>query len=206
MTREPPFALRTIGPEPDGATPLEEDLKGLIPDFVATRADLNQVEYENIAKALPWAQRQARLRGTAGLLDYPFLFALHRAMFGDVWRWAGTQRRRATNIGVDPAQIPDQTRRTLDDAMYWHDNRVFYVDERAARLHYRLVTVHPFPNGNGRATRLIADLYLASVGAAPFTWGASRLDMASEVRTAYIDSLTAAQIDDCASLVTFARS
>jgi hypothetical protein len=46
--------MRTIGPEPYGATPLEaEDLEGLIPDFVATRADLNQVEFENIIKALP---------------------------------------------------------------------------------------------------------------------------------------------------------
>jgi Fic-DOC domain mobile mystery protein B len=207
VTEEPPFGLRTIGPEPDGATPLEhEDLKGLIPDFVATRADLNQVEYENIAKALPWAQRQARLRGTAGLLEYAFLFALHREMFGDVWRWAGTQRQRVTNIGVDPSQIPDETRRALDDAKYWHDNNVFSIDERAARLHYRLVSVHPFPNGNGRATRLIADLYLASVGATPFTWGASRLDTANEARKVYIQSLIAAQMDGCASLVTFART
>jgi Fic-DOC domain mobile mystery protein B len=127
-------------------------------------------------------------------------------MFGDVWRWAGTQRQRVTNIGVDPSQIPEQTRHALDDAKYWHDNGVFSVDERAARLHYRLVSVHPFPNGNGRATRLIADLYLASVGATPFTWGASRLDTASEARKAYIQSLIGAQTDDCASLVTFARS
>jgi hypothetical protein len=43
----PTFDLRTIGPEPAGASLLEEEeLKALIPDFVATRADLNQVEYE----------------------------------------------------------------------------------------------------------------------------------------------------------------
>ena len=74
-------------------------------------------------------------------------------MFGDVWRWAGTQRQRVTNIGVDPSQIPEETRRALDDAKYWHDNNVLSFDERAARLHYRLVSAHPFPpNGNGRAT------------------------------------------------------
>jgi len=87
------FNVRSIGPEPSGATPIEEeDLEGLIPDFVATRTDLNQVEFENITKALPWAQRQARTLGTEGILDYGFMLTLHRRMFGDVWTWAGTQR------------------------------------------------------------------------------------------------------------------
>lgn len=44
-----PFFVSSLGPEPAGATPLvEEDLEGLIPSFVATRADLNVVEFENI--------------------------------------------------------------------------------------------------------------------------------------------------------------
>jgi hypothetical protein len=99
----PTFNVRTIGPEPAGTTPIEqEDLEGLIPDFVATRADLNQVEFENIVKALPWAQRQARTLGPEGILDYGFMLTLHRRMFGDVWEWAGTQRWRVTNIGVEP--------------------------------------------------------------------------------------------------------
>ena len=53
-----PLNVSTIGPEPTGATPVDdEDLDGLIPTYVSTRADLNQVEYENIARAIPWAQR-----------------------------------------------------------------------------------------------------------------------------------------------------
>lgn len=204
-----PFHLRSIGPEPEGATPIEaEDLEGLIPYFVATRADVNQVEYENIAQALPWAIQQARLLGPLGLLEYPFAFALHQRMFGDVWTWAGTQRRRETNIGVPPHQIPTQVRQALDDARFWHEQDVLAVDERAARIHYRLVSVHPFPNGNGRCTRLIADLYLRSVGAVPFTWGTrtGRLDQESESRKVYIAALERAEADDCGSLVAFARS
>lgn len=89
----PGFNLRTIGPEPSGATPLEpEDLEGLIPDFVATRADLNVVEFENITKALPWALRQARSLGPEDVLAYGFMMELHRRMFGDVWTWAGMLR------------------------------------------------------------------------------------------------------------------
>jgi Fic-DOC domain mobile mystery protein B len=201
------LGIRTIGPEPAGATLLDDaDLRGLIPGFVATREDLNQVEFENIVKALSWANRQTRLRGTAGLLAYPFLFKLHRRMFGDVWRWAGKPRQRETNIGADPVQIPSHVIQALDDARFWHDNRVFTADDIAVRLHHRLVSIRPFPNGNGRTTRLIADLYLTSVGETPFTWGTSRPDSEDETRKAYIESLVAAPTDDCQSLVVFARS
>ena len=201
------FNLATIGPEPDGATPLEaEDLEGLIPAFVATRADLNQVEYENIARALPWAQGQARRLAPLQLLDEPFLYQLHSRMFGDVWRWAGTQRRRETNIGVAPHQIVTEVRLACADARFWHDHSVFPIDERAARIHYRLVRVHPFPNGNGRCTRLLADLYLTCIGAAPFTWGADASDRRSDIRQAYIAALERAAADEYASLVSFGRS
>ena len=144
------FFLRTIGPEPAGATPLtEEDLEGLIPHFVTTRADLNQVEIENVGKAVPWALRQAR-RGPEVVLSYAFMMTLHRRMFGDVWKWAGTHRRRETNIGVSPHLVAAESQMRLDDALFWHANAVFPPDELAARIHCRLVTVHPFPNGNGR--------------------------------------------------------
>ncbi|MBI4318355.1 MAG: mobile mystery protein B [Chloroflexi bacterium] len=203
----PLFGHLSIGHEPSGATLIaDEDLEGLIPEFIATRADLNLVEYENIAKAIPWATRQAGLVGPLGVLDYRFLFTLHRKMFGDVWRWAGTVRRRESNISVYPSQIPDQLKQALDDAVYWHENETFTLDERAARLHFRLVTVHPFPNGNGRATRLISDLYLAAAGSTPFTWGSGRQEVAGKIREAYIRSLVSARTDDCASLVAFARS
>jgi hypothetical protein len=120
------FDLRTIGPEPSGATPLEpEDLEGLIPDFVATRADLNVVEFENITKALPWALQQARTRQSEGVLVYGFMMDLHRRTFGDVWTWAGIPRRRETNIGVAPQLVPSQSMQTLDDAKYWHTEKVF---------------------------------------------------------------------------------
>lgn len=207
---EPPlahFSVRSIGPEPSGATPIEaEDLEGLIPDFVATRADLNQVEFENITKALPWAHRQARLIGPKGILDYAFMLALHRRMFGDVWTWAGTQRRRVTNIGVEPHTIATQSRLLLDDATFWHTNAVFGPDELAARIHCRLVSVHPFQNGNGRCTRLMADLYLTSIGADPFAWGSANLDADGSGRATYIAALIkAAGSDDYADLIRFAR-
>ena len=200
------FHLRTIGPEPAGATPLtEEDLEGLIPGFVATRADLNRVEYQNVGRAGAWAERQAR-RGPEAVLSYAFMMALHRRMFGDVWRWAGTLRRRETNIGVSPHLVAAESQMRLDDALYWHANAVFPPDELAARIHCRLVTVHPFPNGNGRCTRLMADLYLTAIGARSFTWGGANLDTDGSGRATYIAAIVkAATTDDYADLIRFAR-
>jgi Fic-DOC domain mobile mystery protein B len=202
------FNLRSIGPEPSGATPLEpEDLDGLIPDFVATRADLNVVEFENITKALPWALQRARALQSDGVLAYGFMMELHRRMFGDVWTWAGTPRRRETNLGVAPQLIPSQSMQTLDDAKYWHTEKVFEPDDLAARIHCRLVSVHPFVNGNGRCTRLMADLYLTSIGASPFTWGGTDLEVDGSGRAEYIAALVkAADTDDYADLIRFARA
>ncbi len=202
------FSLRTIGPEPEGATPLdEEDLADLIPEFVATRGDLNIVEFDNITKAMPWALDQARRGGPHRVLGFSFLFGLHNKMFEDVWKWAGTQRRRGTNIGVDPSEITEQTKQALDDALFWHDNGVHSIDERAAQIHRRLVAVHPFPNGNGRCTRLMADLYLTSIDQPMLTWGqGGTLDENSEGRHRYLEALRAADGDDFGPLVAFARS
>jgi len=203
------FDLNTIGPEPVGATPIEEDeLADLIPNFVATSEDLNIAEYENIAKAIPDAFEQARREGPQRVLRHEFLFNLHRRMFEDVWRWAGTQRRRITNIGIDPLQIPTQIKQTFDDAVFWHENETYSIDERAARIHCRLVAIHPFPNGNGRCTRLVADLYLVSIDQPQFTWGtaAGRLDEDGVARRVYIGALLEAVQEKYEPLIAFARS
>jgi fido (protein-threonine AMPylation protein) len=92
------------------------------------------------------------------------------------------------------------------DAKFWHAEAVFEPDELAARIHCRLVTVHPFPNGNGRCTRMMADLYLVGIGREPFAWGSASLDVDGSVRAAYIAALVkAASSDDFSDLIRFAR-
>lgn len=201
------FHTRTIGPEPPGATPIaDEDLEGLIPSFVTTRADLNLVEYENIAKSLPWALRKAVEIGPFGVLEFSFLIQLHKAMFNDVWKWAGTLRRRVTNIGVEPSQIVTQTRISLDDAAYWASNHTYSQTEIAVRIHSSLVKVHPFPNGNGRTTRLMADLYLISIDQEPLPWGGTDIGSNSNARKVYIAALVqAVTTDEFDDLLRFAR-
>jgi Fic-DOC domain mobile mystery protein B len=196
-----------IGPEPLGATPLEDDeLEGLIPDYVATRSDLNRAEADNIVSALPAAHRLARVAGPPQIFTNGFLMGLHRRMFCDVWKWAGTQRRRETNVGVDPSLIAVSTKQVFDDAIYWHNHETYATDEIAVRIHHRLVLVHPFPNGNGRCTRLIADLYLASIGEVSLRWGQASLEESGRSRRAYIKSLQLADRGDYSAILAFARS
>jgi Fic family protein len=54
--------------------------------------------------------------------------------------------------------------------------------ETAFDAHYRLVTIHPFSDGNGRTARLLMNLILFRAGYPP-------LVIAPEQRVAYLDAL-----------------
>jgi Fic-DOC domain mobile mystery protein B len=189
--------------EPDAATPLEpEEREGLIQTWITYRSELNEAEQANIAAGTAWAYRQRR----RDILTEAFIKHLHGRIFGDVWAWASDFRRTERSIGIDPVRIPVELRMTLNDARYWVENETYSPDEIAVRLHHRLVTIHPFPNGNGRTTRLVADLLASRLGRDPFTWGRVSLIDVSETRARYIDALRAADGHNIIPLLEFARS
>jgi Fic-DOC domain mobile mystery protein B len=191
------------GPEPYGATPLGPDeMLGLKLAWVTTREDLNAAEQANILEGLNWSRRRTR----TDLLTEQFVRRLHVAMFGLVWRWAGDFRQREVNIGVAPHTIPVALRDLVDDVRFWIENGTFPPDEIAVRLHHRMVLIHPFPNGNGRHTRMMADLVAGRLGQPPFTWGSTILDAPGDVRRRYIESLRRADDHDIGPLLAFARS
>lgn len=192
-------ALLPLG---DGHTALDEDDRhGLIPTWIATRGDLFDAEQRNITTAL-----LGRRPSTSQLLDDKYLRDLHRAMFGEVWRWAGKYRRTQTNLGLTPAHIPAAVRTLVDDAVAWVDHRTYEPDELAVRFHHRLVAIHPFPNGNGRHGRIAADCLITSLRLAPFQWGAG-LDLdTAQLRDRYLQALRNADQGDHTQLVEFARS
>ena len=188
--------------EPDAATPLEpEERRGLIPSDITFRRDLNQAEQANIERGQSWAMARRRK-----LLTESFLTSLHGRMFGDVWRWAGRFRTSERNLGLPHYQIPMAVRELLADADAWVQHESYPPDELAVRLHHRLVAIHPFPNGNGRHARLMADLLVMQLGRERFTWGSAHLVVAGDVRKRYIDALRAADNHDIDPLLTFARS
>jgi Fic-DOC domain mobile mystery protein B len=181
-------------------TPTERD--GLIPTHVTLRGELNELEQKNIAEADSWAFARKR-----GVLGEPFLLGLHRRMFRRVWRWAGEYRKSdRINLGTKPHLIQPELRQAIDDAQYWGDHKSYEPDELAVRFHHRLVAIHPFPNGNGRWSRLAADLLIVRLGGSRFTWGRTDLQTKGNVRDAYIQALQAADKHDFASLIAFARS
>lgn len=191
------------GEDPPGATPLgPAQLSGLRQTWVTTRGELDAVEQANIVAGQTWASRTRR----RDILTDSFVRALHKAMFGDVWHWAGEYRTRETNIGVPPHHVPIALRECLDTAQFWLDARPFADDEIAVLVHHRLVQIHPFPNGNGRHTRLMADLVAERLGRPVFTWGRASLAAAGPTRATYISALRAADNQDTGPLLAFARS
>jgi Fic-DOC domain mobile mystery protein B len=189
--------------QPDDATPLDaEEREGLAQTWITTRADLNEAEQANIDDAVAWTGR----RRDTEILTEGFVFELHKRMFGDVWSWAGSTRKTGKNIGVDPRQIHIQLGGLLRDAQYWVEHRSFSADEIAVRLHHGLVAIHPFPNGNGRHARLMADLLIAQLGGEPFSWGGGILRDIGTLRAEYIGALRAADNHDFTPLLAFARS
>lgn len=189
--------------QPDDATPLDaEEREGLLQTWITTRADLNEAEQANIDEAVAWTRR----RRSADLLTEGFVFELHKRMFGDVWSWAGSTRKTGKNIGIDPQQIHIQLGGLLRDAHYWTEHASFSPDEIAIRLHHGLVAIHPFPNGNGRHARLVADLLIGQLGGEPFSWGGGTLRDIGTLRSEYIAALQAADRHDFAVLLAFARS
>jgi Fic-DOC domain mobile mystery protein B len=186
----------------DAATALSDDERqGLIPSYITLRGELNDAEQANIVEAEAWAFSRRRDVLAAGFLD-----KLHKRMFGRVWRWAGKHRRTEKNIGVDPYRIAEELRLLVDDTRYWTSHGTYEPDEIAARFHHRLVSIHPYPNGNGRHSRLATDLLLTSLGRGRFTWGSANLVDAGEARSRYIAALRAADARDFAPLMAFVRS
>lgn len=188
--------------EPDNATPLtDEERAELIPAHIAYREELNAAEQENIERGQDWALRRRR-----DLLTEKFIKDLHKHMLGDVWRWAGRFRQTERNLGIHFFEIPMAVRQLLDDVKTWIQSNTYPRDEIAIRFHHRLVQIHPFPNGNGRHSRLMADLLVMSLGGERFSWGSAGLQKAGDVRERYIAALRAADNHDYAPLFAFARS
>jgi len=187
---------------PEGATPLDPDeLGGLRFKHISTRGELDQLEQANITEGLQWLDKQKR----PDVLNEGFVCDLHTRLFGDVWKWAGNFRRTEKNIGIDPVQISIQLRQLLDDASFWIKNDTYQPKELAARFHHRLVYIHPFPNGNGRHARIMADVVLTKLMSEPeIDWaGGYRLEDMNERRTQYIAALREADRHDFAALLEF---
>ena len=189
----------------NGQTPLDpEQISGLKIKTISTQQQLNEFEQTNINEALKWLNAKRKIND---VLSEQFLIQLHKRMFGMVWKWAGSFRNIETNIGIEWTKIPIELRLLVDDAKYWVEYQTYKPDEIAIRFKHRLVSIHCFPNGNGRHSRIMADLIALHVFELErFSWGNSSLLASSEQRTLYLKALQKADEGDYVSLIDFARS
>lgn len=190
---------------PAGATPLEpEEIDGLKDDSISTRNELDEIEGLNILAAYSWLGS----KNTEDVLTESFLCRLHKEMFGEVWAWAGIYRSTEKNIGCRSYLIPTQLKELLENTKFMIDAEELSNEEVLVRFHHGLVKIHPFPNGNGRHSRLACDLLASQLGIEEFTWGnsADNLTSESDVRRTYIVALRAADQGDITLLMNFVRT
>jgi Fic-DOC domain mobile mystery protein B len=191
-----------------GQTPIDaNESDGLKIKTITTQSELNEFEQLNIERALHWTLKK---RFTAEqILSEKFILSLHKKMYGDVWKWAGKFRTSEKNLGIPFPLIGIELRKLIDDTLFQINNNSFPSDEIAIRFKHRIVSIHCFPNGNGRHSRLMADLIVEKLFHTPvFTWGHSLSHLSSndEVRTTYLNALKEADRNNYQPLIEFARS
>ena len=211
LEKKPKETMALIGDVAEGETPLsEEDLRSLKLPLIKTREDLTAVEGPNILSGKLWALDSPMSRSSR-MLTVEYLETLHQKMLGDVWGWAGALR--TTDLGNAFASSAANIRPDLlclyhDAIDYWLVDERMDPDEFALRVHHRVVKIHPFQNGNGRHSRLLADLILDKhFKRSPFTWGGNALlGNTDPNRPAYIAALRSADRNDYEPLKKLCRA
>ncbi len=190
----------------DGQTPLEEEEKdGLKIKSITTQGELDEFEQLNIEKAVEWSIH-TNLK-TENILTEKFIKSLHKKMYGDVWKWAGEFRRTEKNIGIPWTKIGLELKNLLDDTKYWIENKTYSQEEIAIRFKHRIVSIHCFPNGNGRHSRMMADIIMESIfGNEIFSWHQSKMVKVNEIRKEYINALKEADNGNIEPLIEFAKN
>ncbi len=187
-------------------TPItEEEKEGLLIQTITTRGELDEFEQQNIERAIKWTLGKQFDKDT--LLSEDFIRRLHKEMYGAVWAWAGDFRKTDRNLRKSWQLIPVEVRKLIDDCKYWIDHGTFHPDEIAVRFKHRIILIHCFVNGNGRHSRLMADLIVEKIfGLSPFSWGAgANLVKAGTSRETYIKAIKEADNNKIDLLVAFAR-
>jgi Fic-DOC domain mobile mystery protein B len=178
-----------------------DDVSGLIPRHIRSRDDLYAAEAINISKAVV-KYLAVRPRPRSAPFTLKWVYRLHKEMFGDVWAWAGQRRKTdGLNIGCRPHMIDAELHNLLGDLAEWRDHGVYGAIERAARLHHRAVQIHPFLNGNGRWSRMLANIMLKQDGHSPIEWPEQTFGTASPIRDEYLAAVRAADGHDYSSLI-----
>lgn len=190
----------------DGQTPLNENEKeGLKIKSITSHSELDEHEQLNIEKAIEWTLQNKFKQDK--ILTEKFIKTVHKKMFSDVWKWAGEFRKSEKNIGIHWIKIGIELKHLIDDTNYWIKNKTYHPDEIAIRFKHRLVNIHCFPNGNGRHSRIMADIIIESIfGRDAFTWNHSNMVKPDETRKKYIAAVKKGDLGNIKPLLEFSRN
>lgn len=174
----------------EGQTPLEEDMRfDLKLKHVQDMTELYELEIENIALGIAWCQ------GTSvNHLDYAQWIELHRRMYGEVWKFAGVIRK--TELNNPDFLMPFEVRPALlgleKDLKFWLAENSYSPKEMLAIFHERLLTIHPFKDGNGRWARVLTEFISTRENIPTPNWGVAIKDD-DERRQHYLAAIKAAR-------------
>ncbi|PSM51653.1 mobile mystery protein B [Campylobacter blaseri] len=190
----------------DNTTPID-DISGLLlpKNKIYSLEEIYQKEAQNIAEATIKYLASVPTKKEASFA-YEWLLLLHKEMFGNVWDWAGKLRKIELSIGIKAYLVPMELKKLSEDIKYWDINKTFDVYETSARLHHRAVQIHPFKNGNGRWSRMLANIYLRQHDKMPIKWQEDLLAKENPKRNEYIEALKKADVGEFTKLIELHRN
>lgn len=150
---------------------------------------LEHMEAVNHARTLDWVKEQAK--GRPHSLTEEDILHIHRLIMKSIDDH-NAGRYRVTPVRISGSAVALPNPRKVPDLMNglakWLKLATgLHPVELAAEAHYRLVTIHPFTDGNGRTARLLMNMVLLMSG-----YPAAIIRKRD--RLAYIDSLEKAEL------------
>jgi Fic-DOC domain mobile mystery protein B len=165
---------------------------------------INAIEAQAIFKAQK-KHLLARVSSPQRWFQPSYLLNIHYDMLSSVWEWAGKLRKSAKNIGIKAYEISTQLHLLCEDVLFWNNNPVELTFlEQSCHIHHRLALIHPFEDGNGRFSRLVADRYLKA-HQCPYPIWPDYLHDDCKARSEYISALRKADQHDIEPLVNFVQ-
>ncbi|CAN0584929.1 unnamed protein product [Ectocarpus sp. 12 AP-2014] len=156
---------------------------------VGGKSLVDHLEASNHACALDWVKNQVS-RQPQDINEKDILF-IHNMILKNIdENNAGRYRNVAVRISGSSVILPNPLK--VPDLMYefigyLKNSSDLHPLELAAEAHYRLVTIHPFADGNGRSARLLMNMILLMSGYPPAI-------LRKQDRLIYIGSLEKAQL------------
>lgn len=123
----------------------------------------NHVEALEYIKTLVGSKREDITEGTIREINRIVLDKIE-GYNGGIYRTQHARIRGSTTVLLNPVKVPE----LMEQFIAWLQGpNTDHIVKVAADAHFRLVSIHPFEDGNGRASRLLMNLILTQKGYPP---------------------------------------